>query len=178
MRVLVALDGKDVSEEIVVAVAHLTDEADEVHLLTVVHPDETHETVPRSGGADRSERTVVATPPGILSFERTVPEAGEDVTQAFQRVRTEHVAYLSGLAERLLPEVECYSHVEVGEDAAETIVREAARLEVHGIAMGTRERGAVSHTLPDSVAERVMRDANVPVLIVHEGLTIPRPAGQ
>jgi nucleotide-binding universal stress UspA family protein len=174
MRVLVAIDRGDVSEEIVAAVAHLVDATDQAHLLTVVHPDETLETVSHSGGAHRTERTVIATPTGVLSSERSVPIAAEDSTQAVQRVRTEHVAYLSGLAERLLPEVECHSHVEVGEDPAETIVREAARLEVHGIAMGTRDRGAVSRTLLGSVAEKVLRNADVPVLIVREGLTIPR----
>jgi nucleotide-binding universal stress UspA family protein len=175
MRVLVALDREDGCEEVVVAVGHLTDETDQAHLLTVVHPDDMQETVSRSGATHRTERTVIPTPTGVLSSERSIPVAAEDATQAVQRIRTEHAAYLSGLAERLLPEVECHAHVEVGEDAAETILREAARLEVHGIAMGTRDRGAVSRTLLGSVAEKVMRNANVPVLIVREGLTIPRP---
>ena len=50
MRILVAIDRGPVSEEVAAAVAHLTTATDDIHLLTVVHPREVGETVPRTGG--------------------------------------------------------------------------------------------------------------------------------
>jgi nucleotide-binding universal stress UspA family protein len=175
MRVLVAIDRGPVSEEVLAAAAHLIGEADEAHLLTVVHPKEVRETVPHHGGAHRSEQSYISSPGGQLMESRisvTVP--AEDATQAVERVRTELARDLHELAARLLPDVECHTHVEVDEDAASAILQQARRLEVHGIAIGTRERGSVKRALLGSVAEEVMRHAPVPVLIVREGLEIPR----
>jgi nucleotide-binding universal stress UspA family protein len=179
MLILVAVDRGPVSEEVVAAVAHLTTAADEIHLLTVVHPKEVGETVPRTGGATRPIPMRVPTGTGgLIKGEMSVTVAAEDGSQAVVRVRAAHTAYLNDLASRLLPGPETRTHVEVDEHPATAILRRIVELEAHGVAIGTRDRGAVKRTLLGSVAEEVMRKAPVPVLIVREGIAVPRAAAE
>lgn len=175
MRILVAIDRGPVSEEVAAAVAHLTTAADEIHLLTVVHPKEVSETVPRTGGLARHVPMRLPTGTGgLINAEMSVTIAAEDGSQAVLRVKAAHTAYLRELASRLLPGVESHVHVEVDEHPATAILRRIVDLEAHGVALGTRDRGAVRRTLLGSVAEEIMRKAPVPVLIVREGITVPR----
>ncbi len=177
MRILVAIDRGPVSEEVAAAVAHLTTAVDEIHLLTVVHPKEVSETVPRTGGQARSVPIRVPTGTGgLINAEMSVTIPAEDGSQAVLRVKTDQAAYLRELASRLLPGVESHAHVEVDEHPANAILKSIAELEAHGVALGTRDRGTVKRALLGSVAEEVMQKAPVPVLIVREGVTVPRAA--
>ncbi|MEE8421943.1 MAG: universal stress protein [Dehalococcoidia bacterium] len=175
MRILVAIDRGPVSEEVAAAVAHLTTAADEVHVLTVVHPKEVSETVPHTGGLTRSVPMRVPTGTGgLINTEMAFRMPAEDGSQAVLRVKAAHAAYLHDLAARLLPDVESHVHVEVDEHPATAILKCIVDLEAHGVALGTRDRGTVRRALLGSVAEEVMRKAPVPVLIVREGITVPR----
>lgn len=175
MRILVAIDRGPVSEEVAAAVAHLTTAADDIHLLTVVHPREVGETVPRTGGLTRAVPIRIPTGNGgLINGEMAVPISAEDGSQAVLRVKAAYTAYLHDLASRLLPNVESHVHVEVDEHPATAILRRVVELEAHGVALGTRDRGTVRRALLGSVAEEVMRNAPVPVLIVREGIAVPR----
>ncbi len=175
MRILVAIDRGPASEEVAAAVAHLTTAADEIHLLTIVHPKEVSETVPRTGGLTRSVPMRVPTGTGgLINAEMAIRVPAEDGSQAVLRVKAAHAAYLHELASRLLPDVESHVHVEVDEHPATAILRRIVDVEAHGVAIGTRDRGTVKRALLGSVAEEVMRKAPVPVLIVREGIAVPR----
>lgn len=64
-----------------------------------------------------------------------------------------------------------------GGDPADEILRYATRHPIDLIVVGTHGRTGVSHFLLGSVAERVMRGARCPVLVVPAGLATPTPSG-
>jgi universal stress protein A len=66
---------------------------------------------------------------------------------------------------------------EAGGDPAEEILRYAMRHPIDLIVVGTHGRTGVSRLLLGSVAERVMRGARCPVLVVPAGLATPAPSG-
>jgi nucleotide-binding universal stress UspA family protein len=68
------------------------------------------------------------------------------------------------------------SEVVVG-DPADRIVQTAAALDAFMIVMASHGRGAVGRLLRGSVADRVGREATVPVLVVRAGETTPGPVG-
>ncbi len=87
-------------------------------------------------------------------------------------MHAEKSVYLESLAP-LLGELPYECIVEVGEPA-ETIVEEAQRLGAGGIVMGTRsKRSRFGSAVFGSVAEAVVRAADVPVLVVKEGTAAP-----
>jgi len=178
MRVLIAIDGSAVSEQVLAAAAQLLHPTDELHLFTVIDPDEAQETVSRGPGPMKVEAFNWGTVSGAVvpsGFVRHV--AAESPTQAAERVHATHLRTLEELAAKVLPATFVWqAHVRAASDPAEAIIHVAQDLKVHGIAMGTRGRGAIAHALLGSVAEEVIRHSPVPVLIVREGMRVPRPA--
>jgi nucleotide-binding universal stress UspA family protein len=175
MRVLVAVDDSPVREEVAAAAAHLLDTHDEVYLLTVIDPREIRETIMNDGSAGRTVPVGYPTSSGIsLTVHQPTRAIAEDVTQAAQRVEGERAEALAALAARHLPYIRHHVRVEVGADVAGCILRVAQELGAHGIAMGTRGRGALPQVLLGSVAEQVLRRSAVPVMIVRSGMQVPR----
>jgi nucleotide-binding universal stress UspA family protein len=179
MRVLIAIDGSPVSEEVVSAAAHLLDRADEIHVLTVTDPKEIHETVSEGATLSHVESQNLGTVDGnVLPSQIVVRTPAESATQAGERLHAQHLRELESFVRRTLPQpYQWQAHVTAGSDAAATILHMADELKVHGIAMGTRGRTGIAHALLGSVAEHVVRHANVPVLVVRQGMHVPRPEG-
>jgi nucleotide-binding universal stress UspA family protein len=185
MRVLVALDTSEIGESAAVAVAAWSRSAElDVHLLSVVHPDEVHATtvnsisgefiepedtepghIPALGGSQYGE--------GVAKTGDRMPMMVETRGQALASARSSREAYLQGVAARHFPSGKVTAHVEFSENTPESIVETAATLGVDVIAMATHGRSGIRHALMGSVAERVMRQSAVPVVIIgpraHQG---------
>lgn len=178
MRVLVAIDGGPASEEVLAAAAHLLDPSDEIHVLTVISPHEVHETVSGGPTAVHVESQSIPTADGrVVPSQIVVRTPVETATQAGERVHARHLEQLDAAVRRTLPARDTWqSHVVMNSDPAAAIIGLATDLKAHGIAMGTRGRGGVASALLGSVAEHVVRHSPVPVLIVRQGLHVPRVA--
>lgn len=176
MRVLVAVDGGRYSEEIMEAVAHLMRDSDEVHVLSVVDPSAARDTYSASGGPARHTSGQVVTAIGSTMPSQELRRGSvESAAQAAQRLVSERHGHLEALLHRVPGTRSWRIHIELDPAPAEAVIRWAQELAVHGIAMGTRGRGGVAHMLLGSVAEYVIRRATVPVLVVRDGLEVPRP---
>lgn len=87
----------------------------------------------------------------------------ENVARRLERAQT----YLDQVSERLHQDgVAVRSHATVTQDAALGIVEEAERRSVRMIVMTSHARSGVARWLLGSVAERVLRSASNPVLVV------------
>jgi nucleotide-binding universal stress UspA family protein len=172
MLAVVALDGGATDRDVVAAAARvLSSDRDEVRLLTVIDPSEVQET---RGGTRLSGTLPQATTGGQpLPIDRPLAPAVEGRDQVVARVHGERITYLEGLAASLLGELRYRCVVEVG-SPAEKIVELAEALGAGGIAMGTRsQRSRLGSAVFGSVAEQVVRQASVPVLVVKEGTAAP-----
>ena len=142
-----------------------------MHLLTVVDESEVEET---HTGTPVSAPLPQATGAGLtLPIDQPVAPTVEGRDQAIARVRSERVVYLEALAEELLDGLPYKCIIEIGEPA-EKIVEVAEHEGAGGIAMGTRsKRSRFASAVFGSVAEAVVRAANVPVLVVKHGTVVP-----
>lgn len=187
MRILIACDGSEIGESAAAAVARWkSGDGAEVQLVTVIDPTDLHG-VSRSHGASSlfigpatAQGRVVPSPgrgisiPGHMGtltpeFEPDSPSAtpqAEDKTRAVERAEWEHFDYLRAVADCYFPGQEVAVAVEFSDDAAEAIREHAEKVHADVIAMGSHGRSGLSRALMGSVAEKVMRDAAVPVLIV------------
>jgi nucleotide-binding universal stress UspA family protein len=129
---------------------------------------------------DQSELSEGAIPFGIL-LARTFDAALEfvhviDEPSAGPHETQEAEAYLAGLAQRF-PDMPAARHVVCAGDAAEEILHAAGDGDSM-IVMGTRGRGGLQRMLLGSVADRVVRTADVPVALVRGGDGVVLPAGR
>jgi nucleotide-binding universal stress UspA family protein len=165
MRVLVPLDGSDLAETAVEAIAgFVRDTESEVHLCSVFHPDQVH-------GTAYPGVTHALTPQGApggqpLNVSEPRARVAEDRAQALARVRSEHEIYLRTVGEKKLSGMTVKIHAESSEKTAETIADIADKLGADFIAMASHGRSGLGHALFGSTAEQVLRQARVPVLIV------------
>lgn len=100
----------------------------------------------------------LVTPPGASSAMRI-----DEYTSRGVRARLEAIA--SPLRDREI-DVRTVTVVAVSEDVADAILRAAGELDVNAIVVGTHGRTGLSHLLLGSVAEKVIRRANVPVITI------------
>ena len=174
MRVVVAYDGGEAGERAVAAIASWVQTTDaDVHMLTVLHPSDVHETSMPPGVHGFTPAATWTGEP--LHVSEPIPVLAEDRTQAFESARNEAEERLQGIGQRSFGSVSLAVHAEVAENAAEAIVAEARRLGADVIAMGTHGRTGLRHALMGSVAEAVVRNSPIPVLIVGPGVTMPTP---
>ena len=128
--------------------------------------------------AQSSDFVHALTPEGTLSGQivharEPIPAAAEDRTQAIDRALAERRDYLNEIARTRLPGVRAVIDVEGSEHTARAIVERAKRIGASFIAMGTHGRTGLAHVLMGSVAEAVVRHAEVPVLVVGPNAAIP-----
>ncbi len=178
MRVLIALDTSEIGESAAAAIAAWSRSVPiELHFLSVVHPDDLHATQESTstGEFPVSESSQAGDIPLItgsqyggvavpLGDQR--PETVEYRGQAIERARSERKDYLRALVLRDLPDANTTIHVEFSDETAQTIVETAKALGVDAIAMGTHGKTGIRHALVGSVAEEVMRRAQVPVVLI------------
>ena len=98
---------------------------------------------------------------GVEGYSTMLPELQQDVEEAARK----QLARLITEEDRTALHAQPVVITAVAKAAA--IVRYASEHQIDLIVMGTHGRGAVSHLLMGSVAERVVRTATCPVLTVH-----------
>jgi nucleotide-binding universal stress UspA family protein len=137
----------------------------EVHLLTVNKLGASHETV--SSHDYSHSLTPAGTLSGqTLSAQEPIPALAEDRTQSLVRLRTEAEERLAALAAEFLPLIGASVHVDTNDDVPTTIIDQAQSLGVDIIVVGTHGRTGLRHLLMGSVAEAIVRQSPVPVLVV------------
>ncbi len=139
-RILVAIDFSEVTDAVVASatlIARLSDA--EIRLLHVAAPN-----------------------PDFVGFE-----AGPDVVrdQVAHTLRAEHAA-LEALAARLKESNIRATPLMVQGPTAQTIVEQTRRFAADLVVVGSHGHGRLRHLLTGSVAEGVLRDSTVPVLVV------------
>lgn len=170
MRVLVAIDGSDMSVRAVKAIAPWAAASRaEVELVTVLHPREVKATAAPRGF------THSLTPQGtasgqVIHAEEPLAVAAEDRSQALARTVAELEGQLRGIARDHLAGVAATFHVEAADSTAPAIIARARAVGADMIAMGTHGRTGVAGAVLGSVAQRVVRDSPVPVLLMGPGV--------
>lgn len=147
-RILIPLDGSRVAESILPFASQIAGPLDsEVVLLLAVEP------IPQSA----SLAAGIVDPEALLAREK------------------DGRRYLEGIAEGLAAKgVKVRSLVRKGH-AAQTIVETAAEVGADLIAMTTHGRSGLGRLLFGSVAETVLRSAEIPVLLMRMTVGTPRP---
>ncbi|MGH2608622.1 MAG: universal stress protein [Tepidiformaceae bacterium] len=166
MKALIALDGSLHAPRTLEAVGGWASTWNvDVHLLTVLKPGEARDTVAPHDFTH--SLTPVATPSGvIIGVDEPPLTFAENRTQAFSRIETETSERLLDLMRKYLPLATGLPVVRVADNVAETILKVAAEFGVDLIVVGTHGRSGLSHVLLGSVAETVIREASMPVLVV------------
>ena len=177
MRILIGLDGSEVSEAAVGAVARWASSSQaEIHLLSILHLDDIHETPSDRRVAEASSVNQVGSSGGYGGALFTTPQPrvrlAENRGQALERARSERLDYLRGVAARDLGAMTVSFHVEASEETADAIVDAAAELNADVIAIATHGRSGLGRMLMGSVAEEVIRIAKVPVILVGPAMIV------
>jgi nucleotide-binding universal stress UspA family protein len=170
MQVLVPLDSQHPGEPLIaVAVRAVQRLQADVHLLTVVSPHADHATFAGNGPApSATERPAADTSGGLIPYSTPPTSPGgvmvETRTQAAVRATDEARDRLAKLMKRF-GEHQVTIAVEVSEKPAGVIATYAREHRIDLVIMGTHARGAVRRAVLGSVAEGVVRELTVPVLL-------------
>jgi nucleotide-binding universal stress UspA family protein len=150
-RVVLALDGTELSEQILAPAVALAEVVPGVEVVLVrairpVVPDDVEPTMLESNPEPRNLR--------------------EEVHRLQEEIRSEAAAYLASIAHRLESRgMNVRTHVVVEDKPARAILQEAEGEHAGLIAMETHGRGGLARLFFGSVADTVVRGAHVPVLI-------------
>lgn len=187
MRILIACDGSDIGESAAAAVSGWGVECTrDVHLLTVIDPGDLHgvrESEHASSlfiGPATAQGRVVPSPGrgteipaqgGAMAAEFTADSPSnyaqaEDKGQAMERARSEHFDYLRAVAGYYFPGRDVSVEVEFSDDPADTISGHAGTIGANVIAVGSHGRSGISRAIMGSIAEKLVRRSEVPVLVV------------
>lgn len=149
-KVVVMLDGSELAEQVL---PHLEEvirgHESDVHLLSVAPP-------PTPAAVAMAEIY-----PAYVTTDFLAGEAEER-----ERVQQELSRYLAGVAERLRSQAASVQTVVRSGHAAEEILRYAEETQANLIAMSTHGRSGLSRWVYGSVADKVLRGAECPVLLV------------
>lgn len=151
-RILLPLDGSELAEAVEPhAMAMAKKFESEVILLQVVTPVST---------------LVARMAPGLVAPATTAQISVEAAREQFQAEMREATQYLSSVAQRFQAEgVATRTHVMEGEPA-ETILEYAKDADVSMICMSTHGRSGLGRTIFGSVADEVLRNSHLPVLLI------------
>jgi nucleotide-binding universal stress UspA family protein len=164
MRLVIALDGSPYGERAVAAVAarNLPPET-KLMLMTVIDPGDIKQTARGYQHTLPMRATITGHP---IPTNLPEPQFAESHGQAIERAQDEAEVYLRHVASELLPGREPDILVVFDEDIADAIVKAADNTDEDIIAMGTHGRTGVRHMILGSIAEKVIREATVPVVVV------------
>ena len=166
MRVALALDGTETGMRALAATSSwLQSTGAELTVIHVPKERDAHET------ARGTKFTHALTPVGLISGQNLhayEPLTGlaEDRSQAITRVRLEWVERLRSEIATHVPGLSATAIVHVSDNVASAIIRSATEASAEVIVVGTHGRTGIGQAILGSVAERVVRDATIPVLVV------------
>lgn len=171
MRILIALDDSEQAPGVAATLAPwLTSTNAEVHVTTVL--DMSHVRAATQGGRPVFQATPAFG--GASPVQPPGPPAAETHGQALERAHTEREEELMNLVSGSLAGLEVKVHVLSDDDTAEAVARYAAEIEADMIAVGTHGRSGLTRALMGSIAERIIRESSVPVIVVTPGMHPPR----
>ena len=166
MRMLIALDGSVAAERVLEAIRPIANVAGtELTLLTVVDASEMQATTMPAPVFETTPRGTDSGAP--LGIPDLLPRLAEDRTQAIVRVEGDARTRLERMAREQLPQAACSVRAVESDHTAAAILEQARAVGADAIAMGTHGRTGLGRVLMGSVAERVVREAPIPVLLVH-----------
>lgn len=172
MRVLAALDDSELADEVVEALAPwLSAAGAEARLMMVWDSRQAHPESPSHPPDLIVSDPVVTSDSWARAPVDYTQQRTERRGQMIQRIRNERLASLRSLGERHLSgsfDVE----IEGSEDVPQAILEAAEDYGAHMIAIGTHGRTGLRRVLGGSVAEEVIRQARIPVFVVHQGSVV------
>ena len=165
MRVLLAFDSGPTGEKALASVAWWIKESGaELHLVHVLSPHAVHETArPQDLRAVTPQSTVTGVP---LHVEAAMSGLTEDRSQAYQSWRVRREEEMLNVVKKHLGDYAAVPHVIIADEPALEIVGLAKNISADVIAVGAHGRNRISQVLLGSVAESIVREATVPVLVV------------
>ncbi len=172
MRVLAALDDSELADEVVEALAPwLAAAGAEARLMMVWDSRQVHPESPTHPPDLIVSDPVVTSDSWARAPVDYTQQRTERRGQMIQRIRNERIASLRSLGERHLKgsfDVE----IEGSEDVPQAILEAADDYGADMIAIGTHGRTGLRRVLGGSVAEEVIRQARIPVFVVHQGSVV------
>jgi nucleotide-binding universal stress UspA family protein len=166
MKALVAIDDTAHAEQTLAAIGPWANTwGVEVALLTLVKPGQATDTV---ASHDYGHALTPAGMPSGHALHVAEPELrlAETRGQAVSRKAMEARERLLTLAETYFPLAPAVAYAAMADDLPTAIVGKAAEVGADLIVMGTHGRTGLSHLIAGSVAEDVIRQSPLPVLVV------------
>lgn len=168
MRIAIALDDSEQAATVVEALAPWLRRTEaEVHLMSVVDMSQVH--AAGKSGQPNYETTPVLQG-GRPTGQQPMPQAAESHGQALERAHNEREEALLGLVRDSLSGLEVQVHVISDDQTADAIAKYALDIQADMVAVGTHGRSGISRALMGSIAERVVRRSEVPVIVVRSGM--------
>lgn len=173
MRVLITLDGSALSERALAVMAPWAKAwRAEVLLLTVLDAEAVRATIDLAGhqpvmpmGLDTAQALTSIPEPSLVMVE--------DRNQAFVSARTTAEEEMQELAARYLPDSAVSVHAEFGEDPAKTISKFAREHMADFVALSSHGRSGVSQALMGSTATALVRESQLPVIVIGKDAVLP-----
>ena len=172
MRVLAALDDSELADEVVEALAPwLSAAGAEARLMRVWDSRQAHPESPTHPPDLIVSDPVVTSDSWARAPVDYTQQRTERRGQMIQRIRNERIASLRSLGERHLSGSFDVG-IEGSEDVPQAILEAADDYGADMIAIGTHGRTGLRRVLGGSVAEEVIRQARIPVFVVHQGSVV------
>lgn len=168
MRILIALTGHEIDDDIAATAAQMFDaERDQLVAIHVAHPREARATYDHVESTDTAARGADLT---AMSGDRAPAGPTEGAEQAVERLGAEFRDHVKLLTSKFLSGFTIEQDLVINDDPADAIVDAVGQHSIDAITMGTRsKRSRLASALLGSEAEKVIRRASVPVTIVKEG---------
>lgn len=169
-RILVTLDGSELSESVLPAAIAMADSLGaEVHLLRVVQPTRNFMGTWRDPVDSADSEDLGVGPAGLSDVDETakdIKEASHSLAETMQKVEKYHASV--------------FMHIVRDADVAGAIVDFSLAHDMDIIALASRGRG-LSRLIVGSVADRILRSCELPILTLHAktvDITLPLAADE
>lgn len=168
MRILIALTGDEIDDDIAATAARMLDpQRDQIVAIHVAHPREARATYGHVEATDTAARGADLS---AMSSDRAPAGPTEGAEQAVERLVAELRDHVKLLSSKHLSGFSVEQDLVINDDAADAIVAAVDQHSIDAITMGTRsKRSRLASAILGSEAEKVIRQASVPVTIVKEG---------
>ena len=168
MRVLIALTGHEIDDDIAATAARMFDAGrDQLIAVHVAHPRETRATYERIEATDTAARGADL---DAMSSDRALAGPTEGAEQAIERLNAEFRDHVKLSITKFLSGFTVEQDLLINGSVSGAIAEAVERHSIDAIVMGTRsKRSRLASALLGSDAEQVIREVQVPVTVVKEG---------
>jgi len=168
MRILIALTGQDIDEDIAATAGRMADPGrDQIVAVHVAHPRETRSTYENVESTDTAARGADLS---TMTGDRPISGPAEGAEQATERLQAEFNDHVKLLAGRHLSGFTLEQELIVDSDVANGIVSAVKRHAIDAVTMGNRSsRSRLAAALLGNEVEKVLRNVSIPVTVVKEG---------